>query len=232
VPVFLACSERLENARFPDDFNMTNLDDSIVIVGGGGHSLVVADALATADKPVRGFLDDDPQARLTRRLERLGSLSLLDQPEFIAHHPVILAMGDLAMRGELITRLSGRIATIVHPAAWVSPTATIGVGVFIGPGAVVHTDAMIGDHAIINSAAVVEHDCRVGVNSHIAPNSTLGGDVHIGDHTLVGIGSTVLPGVRIEDHCTVGAGSAVIVDLPAGRVAIGVPAREWIASDA
>lgn len=209
---------------------MTNPDDSIVIVGGGGQALVVADALVAAGKAILGFLDDDPSARLSRRLERLGGFSLLEKPDFIGHRPFILGIGDLTMRSDLLDRLECRFASIIHPSAWISPTAAIGVGVFVGPRAVVHTDATIGDHAIINSAAVVEHDCIVGVNSHIAPNATLGGDVHIGEHTLVGIGSTVLPGVRIGDRCTVGAGSAVIVDLPSGCVGIGVPAREWTSS--
>jgi len=204
---------------------MPDRSQAILIVGGGGHSLVVADAAIQAGLAVIGFLDDDPDARLTRRLDRLGGLSMLDKPDFVHHHPVILAMGDLALRRRLIPNLPQRAATIIHPSAIVSPTAIIGVGVSIGPGAVVHTDAVVGDHAIVNSASIVEHDCVVGVNTHLAPNSTLGGDVVVGDDTLIGLGASVLPGVRIGDRCTVGASSAVIQDLPAGATAVGVPAR-------
>jgi acetyltransferase-like isoleucine patch superfamily enzyme len=36
---------------------------------------------------------------------------------------------------------------------------------------------------------------------------------------------TVCPGVTIGDHTVVGAGAVVTRDLPAGVVALGVPAR-------
>jgi acetyltransferase-like isoleucine patch superfamily enzyme len=38
-------------------------------------------------------------------------------------------------------------------------------------------------------------------------------------------GVIVCPGVRIGDHTVVGAGAVVTRDLPAGVVAMGVPAR-------
>ncbi len=205
---------------------MASQDDGILIVGGGGHALVVADAALVAGMPVTGFLDDRPDARLTHRLQRVGGFSLLQQRELGQQHPMILGLGDLSMRRELISRLEARLATVIHPTAIVSETATIGAGVYIGPGAIVHVSARIDDHAIINSGAIVEHDCIVGVNSHVAPNATLGGDVTIGHDTLVGIGSTVLPGVHVGDRCIVGAGSSVIHDVESSRTVVGVPARD------
>ncbi len=50
-------------------------------------------------------------------------------------------------------------------------------------------------------------------------------DVHIGARTWLGRGVVVLPGVSIGADTVVGAGSVVVHDLPAGVVAVGVPAR-------
>jgi len=205
---------------------MSTPHDAILIIGGGGHAVVVADAAIAAGMPVQGFLDDRPDARLASRLERVGGFSLLQQRDLVTQHPIILGLGDLSMRRDLIGRLEARLATVIHPTAIVSSTATIGAGVYIGPGAIVHVNARIEDHAIINSGAIVEHDGVVGVNAHVAPNATLGGDVAIGSDTLVGIGSTVLPGVHIGDGCTIGAGSSVIHDVEHGRTVVGVPARD------
>lgn len=200
--------------------------NAILIVGGGGHAVVVADTAAELGLALAGFLDDDPDAPLSRRLDRIGSIAMIDRADFVGHRPVILAMGDLALRRRLMERLPEHLATIIHPTAFISASAHVGVGVFIGPGAIIHAEATIADHAIINSGVIVEHHCRVAVNAHLAPGVTLGGDVRVGEDTLVGLGSSTLPGVRIGDRCTVGAGSAVIQDLPDGRTAVGVPARE------
>jgi serine O-acetyltransferase len=40
----------------------------------------------------------------------------------------------------------------------------------------------------------------------------------------VGAGAKVLGGVVIGDHATIGANAVVIGDVPAGAVAVGVPA--------
>lgn len=204
--------------------------DAILIVGGGGHAVVVADAAGEAGLPIAGFLDDNAEAPLSGRLDRLGMVAMLERADFVGRHPVILATGDLDFRRTLIGTLAAhagyRLASVVHPRAYVSPSATVGMGVFIGPGAIVHAEASVGDHTIINTAAVVEHHCVVGENTHIAPNVALGGDVRVGPDTLIGIGASVLPGVRIGAGCMVGAGSAVIRDLGDGATAVGVPARE------
>ncbi|MEX1021281.1 MAG: hypothetical protein WDZ49_16590, partial [Litorilinea sp.] len=60
---------------------------------------------------------------------------------------------------------------------------------------------------------------------HVAPGAHLGGDVHLETGEMVGIGAIILPGRRIGAWAQVGAGAVVTKDLPAGAVAVGVPAR-------
>jgi maltose O-acetyltransferase len=47
----------------------------------------------------------------------------------------------------------------------------------------------------------------------------------VGDNVWMSAGVIVCPGVTIGDHTVVGAGAVVTRDLPAGVVAMGVPAR-------
>jgi sugar O-acyltransferase (sialic acid O-acetyltransferase NeuD family) len=198
-------------------------EKSLVIIGGGGHGLVVGEAARLASFMVAGFYDDDPGAvlRTTGGLTHLGAIA--GAP---GGHDWTLGLGDISLRRTVLLRVNtGRGVTVVHPWAFVAPTARIGAGVYIGPGAVVHSFATVGDHAIINSGAIVEHECTVGENSHIAPGAVLGGRVQVGLDTLIGLGSRVLPGVTIGRECTVGAGAVVTRSLHDGTTVRGVPAR-------
>lgn len=203
----------------------------LVLVGGGGHALVVAEAAAAAGLLPVGFLDDDVDAPLGRSpngLVRVGKLSELDR---IGDRGWIVAVGHLAFRSGVIDRLAqlenGRGArTVIHPTAVVSSSARIGAGVFIGPRAVVNARALVMDHAIVNTGAIVEHECVVGFNTHIAPGAVLAGRVRVGTQTLVGIGARVLPDLSIGDRCVIGAGSVVIRSVVDERTVVGVPGRE------
>jgi acetyltransferase EpsM len=201
----------------------------LILIGGGGHALVVADAAALAGWELAGFLDDDREAPLATHAPCLGPLARRPEPGTL----LIIALGDLARRSNLIGPAPGfadalppeRYATVIHPSAIISPHSRIGPGVFIGPGAIVNPRASIADHAIINSGSIVEHDCEVGQNAHIAPGAILGGSACVGPDTLIGLGARILPGIHIGPGCTIGAGAVVTRDIPAGRTAIGIPAR-------
>jgi sugar O-acyltransferase (sialic acid O-acetyltransferase NeuD family) len=206
------------------------MPDSIVMLGGGGHALVVAEAAALAGFRVVGLYDDhpDPVAARLLHIPRLGNLDA-----FLASRettPAILAFGDLAFRCDLLGRLHARAnhfaRALVHPSAVVHASATLGRGVYIGPTAVVHSFAVISDHAIINTAAVVEHECRIGTNAHLAPGAILGGRVTIGDGTLVGLGSRILPNLSVGNSAIVGAGAIVTRDVAPGLTVVGSPARD------
>jgi sugar O-acyltransferase (sialic acid O-acetyltransferase NeuD family) len=198
---------------------------TLILIGGGGHALVVAEAAALAGLALAGFLDDDDAAPLARGAPSCPHLDPLSELQGYAERGCILAVGDLVLRRGLIGRLSAAVlVSVIHPRAVVSPSATIGSGVYVGPGAVVHTRAQVGDHAIINSGAVVEHECRIGENSHIAPGTAIGGRVSIGADTLIGLGARVLPNVTIGDGCVIAAGATVTRNVRDRARVVGTPA--------
>lgn len=198
----------------------------LILIGGGGHALVVDEAAALEGYERAGYYDDNPSCALATRAKakRLGALSTLPLPPQGAW---IIALGSLALRRSLIDRLAGSGAAIVaHPHAYVSTSASLRAGAFIAPGALVHSFAKIGEHAIINSGSIVEHECDIAENAHIAPGAVLGGNVRVGRDTLVGIGANVIPGVSIGSNCVIGAGAVVIADVPDNARVVGVPAEK------
>jgi len=203
--------------------------DRIVILGGGGHALVVAEAARLANIPIAGFLDDDPDAPAASGDGSIPHLGGLDMRRLPMGCLWIMGIGNIDFRKKLLAacppELRERAVTIVHPRAFISPSARLGRGVWVGPGAVVHTRAQVGDHGIVNSGAIVEHDCKVGFNTHIAPGAALGGRVEVLANSLVGLGSSVLPSIRIGTGCVVGTGAVVIRHVDDGERVVGVPAK-------
>jgi acetyltransferase EpsM len=202
---------------------------SIIMLGGGGHALVVAEAARLAGCPPAGVFDDARETAVTRRLSLpwLGTISEAAR-ERAPLVPLVLAIGDLATRRRILDAPPPGLRAgpaVIHPSATVSPTATIGPGAYIGPRAVVHAFAVIGAHATINTGSIVEHECEIGENAHIAPGAVLGGRVRIGADTLIGLGARVLPNLSVGAGATIGGGAVVVRDLPGGVTAVGVPAR-------
>ncbi len=214
---------------------------ALLLLGGGGHAAVVADSARASGFDVVGYLDDDPETQLSAAqvgLKLLGALDDLEQVVESIESDLLIhaAIGSNDLRQlwmDRSMRLSGvTCPPVIHPSAFVSPSARLGKGVFIAPRAVVNARAEIGTGVIINTGAIVEHDCVIGPFSHVTPAATLGGFVHIGGHCLIGIASSILPGVTLGDQVTLGAGAVATTDLPEGVTAIGVPAKVLIRVDA
>lgn len=195
----------------------------LVLLGGGGHALVTAEAALAAGWLLEGFLDDAEDTQLAGHAQRLGPLSLAS--EHAKSAALHLAIGSLETRRKLLPGVRGWFATIIHPTAWVSPSSIVGAGSLIGAGSVLQGRARLGAHCIINTGAIVEHDCTLGDNVHIAPRATLTGEVTIGSHSMIGAAAVVLPGVTVGAHCIIGAGAVVTKDVPANTVVVGIPAR-------
>jgi serine O-acetyltransferase len=79
----------------------------------------------------------------------------------------------------------------------------------------------------VSLAAGVELGDRVGIMHEvtIGPSSDRAGLPRIGNGVFIGVGATILGPVTIGDGAMISANSLVVSDIPAGGVAIGVPAR-------
>jgi sugar O-acyltransferase (sialic acid O-acetyltransferase NeuD family) len=202
----------------------------LLIWGAGGHGKVAADtAMAMGSYSELAFIDDDP----ARHGMRVLGLPVLGASEKLAgllsdRDELFIAIGDNSVRTDAWRRvqpLDPRLATLLHPLATVSRFAHVGKGTLVMPRVVINAGARIGTHCIVNTGAIVEHDCVVEDYVHLSPAVTIGGEARIEEAAHLGIGAIVLPGVRIARCAVVGAGSVVLHDLPAGIVAVGVPAR-------
>ena len=191
------------------------------VIGGGGHASVVVDVARRAGvSNITIWSDDSPSANRFPRGTQFRRLDDLD-----AACPVILGIGDLALRSELRGRFPALAPPIIDPSAVVGGGVRVAAGAVIFPLCVVNANASIEADAIINTGCIVEHDCVVQSNAHLSPGTRLAGGVVIGRGAHVGTGGIVLPGVRVGEGSIVGAGAVVTQDVPPGVTVVGVPAR-------
>ncbi|MEG0505468.1 MAG: acetyltransferase [Raoultibacter sp.] len=212
---------------------MIEKDIPILIVGGGGHSLVVMEACEFAGYHPMGILDEAiPAGSIVGGVSVLGGDDLMTSVfEKGVRSACVAVGGNLPLRKFLTDKLLGigyRIPSLVHCACYLSRTASVDWGSVLLPGCIVNAGAIIGKCTTLNSGCIVEHECRVGNYSHIAPKAVLLGSSCVGELTLIGSGATILPGVTIGSGCIVGAGSVVLRDVPDGAVVVGNPARDLL----
>lgn len=79
----------------------------------------------------------------------------------------------------------------------------------------------IGQNVAISHNVII----RDSDNHQITGQKNVSLPIKIGNHVWIGMNSTVLKGVNIGDGSVIGAGSVVTRDIPAGCLAVGVPAR-------
>ena len=166
----------------------------IAIIGGGGHSRVIIDALYESSKKenikIIGFYDDNINCEEYRNIKRLGKIDEINNKDEIYY---ICGIGNLETRKKIIDKLNNiNWINVIHPSSIISETVKLGKGIFINSGAIINSKAYIEDHCIINTNAVIEHDVSIGVNCHIAPSVTICGHVTIKRQTFIGVGSKVI----------------------------------------
>ena len=137
----------------------------LIILGAGGYGRTVADGAAqTGAYETILFLDDNSQAE-----DVIGKCA-----EFINHtdentifYP---AFGNNEGRVSWLKRLTEngcKVATIVHPTAYVSPTVRMAEGNAVLPHAIVNTGCEVKAGCIINCGAIVDHGCVLEEGVHV-----------------------------------------------------------------
>ncbi len=199
----------------------------IIIVGTGGHASVIADAIRAQTEFEIAAVCDDSASRIGAEFEQLTVTSFSDvDPRDVPW--AIVAIGDNHARrtkAAEVQNLGFRLATIVHPSATVSPSATLGSGSVVFAGAVVNARAVLGDNVIVNTGASIDHHANVEDDVHVAPGARLAGDVTINRGAFIGMGACVLPGVSVGKNAVVGAGAIVVRSVQDEVTVVGTPAR-------
>lgn len=127
----------------------------------------------------------------------------------VSHH--LYMQGRRALALALQSRVSELFQVDIHPGA------VLGEGILIDHA----TGVVIGETAVVGNGCTLLHHVTLGGSGKDT------GKRHptLGDGVLVGAGATLLGPINVGDGARIGAGSLVLTDIPAGRTAVGVPAK-------
>jgi acetyltransferase EpsM len=207
----------------------------VVIIGGGGNGLVVAQIvldLIKIGEPLElvGFLNDNISAgEYIERWPVLGApheWESLDEDTLFVY--ALLSVGKMKARAEKFKRLNipqNRLATLVHPSANIGFNVKLGCGVVIAANTVLQPGTRVGDNCFIRANANLGHDVAVDDLVDIGPNSTLCGYAHIEEGVQIAPNSVVRDSVRVGMYSTVAAGAAIFKDVAPESTMLGNPAK-------
>jgi len=206
----------------------------LVIVGSGGFGREVVDlvrdlAAAGTAYDVLGLLGDVAPAPDV--LARLGA-TWLGPTDAIASLPTgtayVVAVADAVARERLAAQADAEgheAVTLRHPSAVIGTDVRIAAGVVIAAHCSLTSNIALGRHVHVDRASTVGHDAVLEDFVRLNPGAIVSGNVTLRRGSTLGTGAVTRQGVEVGAGTYVGAGAAVVSDLPAGVVAVGVPAR-------
>ena len=206
--------------------------NDLVIIGAGGFGReifeYVQDSNADSNKfNFLGFLDDDAVSLSNHVLDG-AVLGPLEMSSSFQGTLFVIALGDPSQRHQVAQHLNGQghqLATVIHPTAYVSRSATVDPGVIAAPFTLFGAYSWTRANVAVNVYASVGHDASVGSHSVLSPYAAITGNCRVGEHCFLGTKAVLTPGTEIGRYTKVATGSIVTSSTPPGYLLNGNPAR-------
>ena len=157
------------------------MNQNLLILGSESYGMAAKEIAEAEGRFAKVVLFQDCREAATGTLADLPALAEL-------YHFAAAAAESSAIRMRLIQRLRKEgfeIVTLIHPRAWVSPSATLGEGCIVEPMAVVGCEADLGTGTLVEAGSLVGHHSVVGSGCRLKPGSVVEADAIVpGETTL------------------------------------------------
>lgn len=181
------------------------------------------------DYKVKGFLDDNSHALVGLKGEWPPIIGSVEEYEIQPDDVFFCAMGDAHWRkhyAEIISSKGGHFINIIDRLAWISPSAILGEGIYIGPLTMISANVSIGNHAMIQAYSNIGHDVTIGNYASLESYVFMGGYSSLGELSTMHTKSSIIPHKSVGKGCVVGFGSVVMRHIKDGLHVFGNPASK------
>lgn len=211
----------------------------VLILGGEGNGGVIANAIADANRRgdnewvVEGYLNDGvPVGTIIDSFPVVGTIKE-DLYEYLKKDDyyfiiAILKLDGVEERIKLIDDLNipdEKLATFVHPTAYVAPNVVLGPGTVIMPMVAISSNTRLGRGCIAMVCSTIGHDNVIGDYCHIAAQACVGAFLNVGRGVHIGLNSTIREHITIGDYSTLGMGACLTKDIGVKEIWAGLPAK-------
>lgn len=150
---------------------------------------------------------------------------------------LVTGMGDPKIKRKVVNSINDKYpcvkyASLVHPNVclgygeiYSDQSVILKDGSIITAGNILTINIKIGSHVHLNLDCTVGHDTRIDDFATISPGVHISGRAHIGSGAFIGTGATIIEGITVGEGSVIGAGACVTKDIPAFKMAYGVPAK-------
>lgn len=179
----------------------------LIIIGAGGHGQAVCEVAGalqkynTRDENKNIIFLDDRYRDVANREQKYGTVvykivGMCDEYwKYINQDTEFYpAFGDNKIRlewEERIAKAGGKLATIIHPTAYIAKSVVIKSGTVIFPKAMINTGCMVGSACIINMGAIVDHGCVLDDACHINSGAIVMAENYVPKYTKVDGGEVI-----------------------------------------
>ena len=190
-----------------------------------------AQRMGATDLQVAGFLNDRaPVGQIIDMFPVIGKVDdarrLLDEGYWFIN--TILRIDGNRERIAMFESLGipdDRLASFVHPMAYVAPSVQLGPGTIVMPQVAMSPGTKLGKGTIMMVGATMGHDNEVGEFCHIAAQAAVGSYLKIGKGVHIGLNACIHEELEIGDYATLGMGAVLKHNIGEGEIWAGNPAR-------
>ncbi len=208
----------------------------VLIMGGLGNGSVIAWAIEDARKrgyteyAVAGFINDRDGVTEIEGFPVVGGLGdidkLIDEGYYFIN--TIFKIGGQKERIAIFENLNipdDRLATFVHPLAYVAPNVELSPGCVIMPNVSVSSGTKFGKGCRVMVGATIGHNNVIDDYCFFAANCCTGAYLKFGKAVTVSLNSCIREFAEIGNYATIGMGAVVLDNIGEGEIWVGNPAR-------
>lgn len=177
------------------------------------------------------FIDDSYDSPDMFKNIRIMSFKCFCEEFSVSEAKVVISVGEPSTKALLYDKVKTagyKLGNVIHPNAWISPSAALGEGIIVRLGAIIQADAVVEDNVAVFEHTNVGHDTIVHKHAQIAPNVAIAGNCEIGEEAYVAMTVSIKQGCKIGARSVVGLGAVVLGDIPDDVIAVGNPAKRVI----
>lgn len=207
----------------------------VLIFGGLGEATAIGAAIVDAQRrgsteyELAGYINDLSVGETMDGYPVLGGKA--DIPRFIEEGYYFLntvyKVDHQRARKKLFESLKiplDRLATFVHPMAYISPNVTLSPGCVIMPGVTISSSTNFGICCRVMAGAFIGHDTHIGDHVFFAANSCVGSNTIVEDMVYFGFNCTTRGKLTFGKFSVVGMGSVVVKSVQPFAIVKGNPA--------